>query len=100
MKQWFTYDINELHEKSKNIVKILKLPLTRDILVNKEIILKLRSNKNNWISKVPEEEKDRALGFILKLPSLMTRRYTGYVKACENLICPNCGQRTNHIVLH
>ena len=73
MKKWDNLQLNEAIKYSKNVHKMLLLPLTDDILLNKHDGTKLRSNKNNIIGAIPDSEKDRALGFILKSPSLLTR---------------------------
>ena len=76
------------------------LPLTQDIIVNKETKLKMRSNKNNILGQIPDKEKDRALGFIMKQPSLITRQYTVFIKTPEEMKCPYCHKQVGNIILH
>ena len=49
------------------------LPLFEDIIKNKIDGTKLKSNRNSVLGSIPEQEKDRAFGFLIKSPSLMTR---------------------------
>lgn len=73
MKKWKEYELEDLKNKSKDVVKLLHLPLFDDILNNKNFGLKIRTVKNNILGQIPNEEKDRAFGFLIKSPSLMTR---------------------------
>ena len=41
---------------------------------------------------IPNKDKDRALGFIIKVPGLITRKYSGYVKSADFQKCPYFGQ--------
>ena len=67
-------------------------------MTNKETRLKLRSNRNNVLGQIPEEEKDRVLGFILKAPSLLTRQHTSFIPTPEEMKCPYCNQSVGNIV--
>ena len=90
LKDWNNLDLSEIFKLSRNIHKVLLLPLTEDILWNKKDKTKLKSNRNNIIGTIPEKEKDRALGFLLKQPSLMTRLYNGFIKTIPEQKCPYC----------
>ena len=75
MIKWTSLDMNDIIIKSKNIVKLLNLPLINDILFSMSHGVKKKTNRNNVLSRVPILEQDRVLGFLIKSPGLMTRRY-------------------------
>ena len=44
---------------------MLMLPLFDDIIKNKSDKTKLRSNRNSILGSIPEQERDRAFGFLI-----------------------------------
>ena len=75
--------MDDIATKSKNIVKLLNLPLISDILFSMTHGVKKKTSRNNVLSRVPILEQDRVLGFLTKSPGLMTRRYIQFTKTEE-----------------
>ena len=100
LKNWDSLEIEDVKIASKHLTDILRLPLTEDVIDNMKYGLKIKSSRNNMLTCIPTKEKDRALGFILKVPSLITRKYSGYIKSAEFQKCPYCGQEIGNIMFH
>ena len=49
---------------------------------------------------IPSEEKDRVLGFLIKSPGLITRKYNGYIPFESFQKCPYCYKDETNIVRH
>ena len=73
MEQWKNLELEDIKKRCKNVHKMLMLPLFDNIIKNKIDGTKLKSNRNSVLGSIPEQEKDRAFGFLIKSPSLMTR---------------------------
>ena len=83
MKKWKDFSLEQIHDMSKNIVTLLKLPLLDNILRQKRRNLKLKSNRNNVLAMIKPKEKDMVLGFLTKNPGLLTRQYANFVTTSE-----------------
>ena len=68
--------------------------------MNKETGLKLRSNRNSVLGCIPEEEKDRVLGFLIKRTSLITRKYQAFIATEKFQKCPYCNESEGNVILH
>ena len=79
MEKWYDYSVDELEASAQHINSLLKLPLVDDIMLTMETKLKLKSRKNSILSKIPKEEHDMVLGFLIRNPGLMTRRYIKFI---------------------
>ena len=83
LRLWDSLEIEEVKMASKHLTDILRLPLTEDVLDNMKYGLKLKSSRNNMFASIPNKDKDRVLGFVIKIPSLITRKYQGYIKSAD-----------------
>ena len=79
MEEWYDYSVEELQASAHNIDTLLKLPLVDDIILTMETKLKLKSRRNSILSKIPNEEHDMVLGFLIRNPGLLTRRYVKFI---------------------
>ena len=62
--------------------------------------IKLKSNKCGLLSKIPEHEKDRVLGFLIKSPGLISRKYSNYIETDFIKNCPYCEKENGNLVRH
>ena len=79
MDKWYEYSVEELEASAQNINSLLKLPLVEDIMLTMDTKLKLKSRRNSILSKIPKEEHDMVLGFLIRNPGLLTRRYIKFI---------------------
>ena len=79
MKNWLNLQMNKIEQLTSNVDELLRLPRTKDILNQMRYGIKMKSRRNKILALIPNEEKDRVLGFLSKSPSLLTRRYNGYI---------------------
>ena len=61
---------------------------------------KFRFIMNSPLAYVHGEDRDKVLGYIIKNPGIMTRKYTEYVDTELFKTCPNCNQESGQLIYH
>ena len=100
MEDWYKYSVEDLQASAQNIDSLLKLPLVEDIMLTMETKLKLKSRRNSILSKIPKEEHDMVLGFLIGNPGLMTRRYVKFINTSYEQRCPYCNKENGNLIFH
>ena len=61
---------------------------------------KYRPIQNSPLAKIVKERRDKALGFLVKNPGIMTRRYNQFMRTDIVKKCPYCQEETNNLIFH
>ena len=74
--------------------------MIEDVLRSINSKIKLKSIKCGIFAKIPDYERDRVLGFLIKSPGLITRRYTTFVNTDIYKKYPYCLDDSTNLIYH